>query len=230
MGLIIPNLGYIIPDMGINNLNLGKPESDGTGIAGALFSTVQQRLLALLFGHPETSFYTSEIIRTLQSGNGAVTRELARLEASGLILAGKIGNQKHYRANRRAPIFEELYGIVQKTVGLAGPLRQALAPFMPSIHAAFVYGSMAKGNDTARSDIDLMVISERLTYSDLFTALTEAEKILMRPVNPTLLSPEEWAQKRRDGNSFLERVAAQPKIFIVGAPEDLGAGDEPVSR
>src|SRR5215467_13498509 len=137
-------------------------------LSSALFSNVQQRVLALIFGHPERSFYTSEIVRNVRSGTGAVERELSRLERSGLVSTERIGNQKHYRANRASPIFEELHRLVMKTVGLTEPLRQCLAPYADKIKAAFVYGSVAKGTDTARSDIDLMVIGEDLTYSDLY--------------------------------------------------------------
>src|ERR1700683_3040194 len=132
--------------------------NEATSLSNALFSNVQQRVLALIFGRPERSFYTNEIVRTIHSGSGAVERELSRLEQSGLVSVERIGNQKHFRANRESPIFDELRGIVLKTVGLADPLRQSLAPYINKIKAAFVYGSVAKGADTARSDIDLMVI------------------------------------------------------------------------
>ncbi len=102
-------------------------------LSNALFSKVQQRVLALIFGNPECSFYTLEIVRNLNSGRGAVERELARLEQSGLVSVERIGNQKHYRANRGSPIFDELRGIVIKTVGLTEPLRQSLTPYLDKI-------------------------------------------------------------------------------------------------
>jgi predicted nucleotidyltransferase len=198
-----------------------------TGMAGALFSNVQQRLLALIFGHPETSFYWAEIVRTLQSGKGAIDRELARLERSGLVSVERIGNQKHYRANRDSPIFHELHSIVRKTVGLADPLRHSLQPFAERIRAAFVYGSIAKGTDSARSDIDLMVIGDNLTYSDLYSGLEQAEKILARPVNPTFLNLAEWKRKQAEKNSFIEKINSQPKLFIFGSEADLSNESEP---
>lgn len=214
--------------MGMNGPKMGKTRVSGGGIAGALFSNVLQRLLALIFGHPETSFYLSEIVQTLRSGTGAVERQLTRLEGCGLVSVERIGNQKHYRANRDAPIFQELYGIVQKTMGLSDPLRRALQPFAHRIKVAFVYGSIAKGTDTARSDIDLMVIGDDLIYSDLFSELEQAEKTLARPVNPTILDPSEWKRKRSEGNAFIEKVAGQPKIFVFGSEADLN--DEPKPR
>jgi predicted nucleotidyltransferase len=190
-------------------------------LSNALFSNVQQRVLALIFGNPKQSFYTSEIIRRVRSGTGAVERELARLEQSGLVSVQRIGNQKHYRANRESPIFNELRGIVLKTVGLAEPLRQSLAKYADNIRAAFVYGSVAKSTDTARSDIDLMVIGDDLTYSDLYAGLQKAEKVLQRTVNPTFLSYDDWQRKLVTKDSIIAKIDAQPKLFVVGSENDL---------
>ena len=118
-------------------------------LSNALFAKVQQRVLALIFGHPERSFYTSEIVRHVNSGVGAVERELAKLQNSGLVHVERIGNQKHYRANTMSPIFEELRGLVEKTVGLAEPIKRSFEPYASSIKSAFVYGSVAKQTDTA---------------------------------------------------------------------------------
>src|ERR1700756_961423 len=117
---------------------------EALSISNALFSKVQQRVLALIFGHPERSFYTSEIVRHVHSGTGAVERELSRLQSSGLVSVERIGNQKHFRANRQSPIFAELQSLVVKTVGLTEPLRKALQPHSSKIKVAFVYGSVAK--------------------------------------------------------------------------------------
>jgi predicted nucleotidyltransferase len=190
-------------------------------LSNALFSNVQKRLLALIFGRPDRSFYTSEIVRNMRSGTGAVARELSRLQRSGLVSVEKIGNQKHYRANRESPIFNELHSLVQKTIGLKEPLRQSLEPYADRITSAFVYGSVAKQTDTARSDIDLMVIAENLAYSDLYPGLQNAESVLSRPVNPTILEIEEWRRKRAQKNSFIEKISNQPKIFVFGSEADL---------
>ena len=190
-------------------------------LSSALFSNVQKRLLALLFGRPERSFYMSEIVRTIRSGTGAVERELQRLHRSGLVSMERIGNQKHYRANNESPIFNELHSIVQKTVGLTEPLRDALEPFANKIAIAFVYGSVAKQTDTAQSDIDLMIVADDVTYSDLFEHLQKAEALLGRPVNPTILDKEAWRRRRLTKNAFVEKVAGQPKIFILGSEADL---------
>lgn len=190
-------------------------------LSDALFSRVQQRVLALIFGHPERSFYTSEIVRTLRSGTGAVERELSRLERSGLVSAERIGNQKHYRANQDSPIFEELRGLVSKTLGLAEPIRESLQPFASAIKTAFIYGSVAKGIDTARSDVDLIVIGDELNYSDLYTAAQSAEGKLRRKVNPLFLSPRDWRRKASNKGSVIAKINEAPKIFIMGSEKDL---------
>jgi len=190
-------------------------------LADALFSTVQQRVLGLLFGQPERSFYASELIRLVGAGSGAVQREIARLEQTGLVTMRRSGAQKHYQANRRSPVFSELRNIVRKTVGLAEPLRAALSPLKSQITTAFVYGSFAKRKDTAASDIDLMVVSDSLTYGDVFKTLEPFSARLGRTVNPTVYSRAEWAKRLESGNAFVTRVLAQPKLWIVGKEHDL---------
>jgi predicted nucleotidyltransferase len=196
---------------------------EAVSISNALFSKVQQRVLALIFGHPERSFYTSEIVRRINSGTGAVERELSRLQRSGLVSVERIGNQKHFRANRESPVFAELQSLVVKTVGLTEPLRKALQPYSSKIKAAFVYGSVAKGSDTAQSDIDLMVIGDDLTYSDLYGTLQNAESLLQRKVSPLFLSVKDWQRKASQKDSFANKVKSQPKLFIVGSDRDIEA-------
>jgi predicted nucleotidyltransferase len=188
-----------------------------------LFSTVQQRVLGLLFGQPERSFYTGELIRLVGAGSGAVQREIARLEQSGLVTVRRSGAQKHYQANRKSPLFTELRSIARKTVGLAEPLRAALSPLESQIAAAFVYGSVAKRRDTAASDIDLMVLSDDLTYSDVFKVLEPVSGRLGRTVNPTVYSRADWSRRLKSGNAFVTRVLAQPKLWIIGGEHDLPA-------
>ncbi len=197
--------------MGINSI----------GLADALFSKVQQRVLGLLFVNADRSFYTNEIVRFIDSGIGVVQRELEKLAASGLVTTRKIGNQKHYQANRDIPIFEELRGIMLKTVGLADILRAALLPLSDKIHAAFVYGSVAKGNDTAKSDIDVFIIGDNLAYADLYNLLSTSEAKLGRPVNPSIYSMKELERKLMEKNTFVLRVLEQPKIFLLGSTDAL---------
>ena len=221
---LIPRSGFIIPNMGMKtgfrNHHFGTPS---TGVVDALFGKVQQRVLGVLFGNPRRSFYANEVIALASSGTGAVQRELRRLEASGLVTVTRVGNQKHYQANSGSPVFEELRALVLKTVGLADILRVALAPLSRDIRAAFVYGSIAKGQDTAASDIDLMVVSDRLTHAELFAALEQATAQLGRQVAPTIYSTKELAKRMRQENAFVMRVLAQPKLWLIGDERDLGA-------
>src|SRR6202035_1993816 len=144
-------------------------------MADALFTPVQQRVLRFLFGQPDRRFQSAELIRRVKGGVGAVHRQLARLERAGLVEVTPVGNQKHYQARRDSPVFADLQGLVVKTVGVVEPLRNSLNAKADSIHAAFVFGSIAKGSDHAGSDIDLMVLSDVLHYPDLFEAVQEAE-------------------------------------------------------
>jgi predicted nucleotidyltransferase len=193
------------------------------GLGDALFGRVRQRVLALLFGRPDQSFYANEVIGWVGAGTGAVQRELARLQASGLVIVTRIGRQKHYQANRAAPIFEELRGIVLKTSGLRDVLREALAPLEHDIRAAFVFGSLARGLDAAGSDVDLMVISDELTYAELFTSLEAAASQLSRPVNPTIYTWDDFKRRIDDQNPFVMKTVAQPRIWIIGNDDDLAA-------
>lgn len=192
-----------------------------TGLADALFSRTQQKVLGILFGRPERSFYASEVIGLAAAGSGAVQRELARLEQVGLVNVTRIGNQKHYQANPASPVFEEVAGIARKTFALAEPLRAALKPAWKKIDAAFVYGSIAKGSDTARSDVDLFVLSNSLTYPDLIRVLDRVRNQLGREVNPTLMSRAELKTMLDEQNAFATRVLEQPKLWIKGSIDDL---------
>ena len=213
INLINPILGVIIPFMG----------SITTGLSDALFSKTQRKLLALLFGHPDRSYFANEIVRHANSGIGAVQRELERLTRVGLLTVAPVGNQKHYRANPASPIYEELRGIVTKTFGVTDVLRDALAPLAKKIHVAFVYGSIAKGSESAASDVDVLIVSNSLTYADLFGALEEVSVRLGRKVNPTVYSPQELEKLVKQGNAFATRVLAQPKIWLLGNESDLDA-------
>lgn len=213
----MPILGINIPKMGTNT----KTPTTPTSLADALFSGTQQRVLGLIFGQPERSFYATELIGLTGAGSGAVQRELARLAQSGLVTMHPVGNQKHYQANPDSPIYAELCGIAQKTVGLAEPLREALAPLASKIRAAFVYGSVAKRQDTAASDIDLMLVSDKLGYADAFKVLEQVGVRLGRPVNPTLMTRKELAKRVADDNAFVTRVLAQPKLWLIGGENDL---------
>ena len=214
----IPKTGMIVPILGTRNPPRGPRRKS---LADALFTKTQQRVLGVLFGQPERSFYASELIRNAGTGSGAAQRELAKLEGSGLIAARRIGHQKHYQANAASPLYSELRNIVLKTVGLAEPLRDALRPLSKSIRAAFVYGSVAKATDQSASDIDLLIISDTLTYGDVFGALERLTRTLGRKVNPTVYTVAEFSKRARTENAFVTRVLEQPKLWVIGSEHDL---------
>ena len=209
--------------MGVSRQKGQGPSGPTASLADALFSSTQQRVLAILFGQPDRSFYAAEIIRMAASGSGAVQRELARLEQSGLVTGRRVGRQKHYQASRDSPLFAELAGIVRKTVGLAVPLREALRPLESRILAAFVYGSVAKKKDTARSDIDLLVIGDEVTYADIYAALEPYRSRLHREINATVYTRADVSKHLKEGSAFLKRVFGQPKLWIIGSERDLAA-------
>lgn len=198
--------------MGINQ----PQQATTSSLADALFPKVRQRVLGVLFGNVGKSFYANEVIALAQSGTGAVQRELVALAACGVLSATKIGNQKHYQANAASPVFEELRGLVLKTVGLADVLRAALAPLAGQIELAFVYGSVAKQQDTAQSDVDVLIVSASLGYADVFGALDGAASQLARKVNPTLYTPADLAKRVENDNAFVTKVLQQPKIWLIG--------------
>jgi predicted nucleotidyltransferase len=195
----------------------------GKGLGEVLFSATQRKVLALLFGSPERRYYGKEIISLSASGTGAVQRELEKLVAAGLVLTSKEGKQRYYSANPRSAIFDELRGIVLKTFGVAEPVRAALRPFAKKIRVAFIFGSVAKRDDTAGSDIDLLVVVDGVRYADLRDQLMKAEKIVGRPINPSLYSVEEFSAKIRSESAFVKRVVKQAKIMIAGTTDDLEA-------
>jgi predicted nucleotidyltransferase len=151
------------------------------------------------------------------SGRGAVQRELERLAESGMVVVTRVGNQKHYQANKDSPLFEELRSIISKTVGLQEPLRAALDPLADRISLAMIYGSIAKGREKAASDVDLLIVADKLTLEDVYAALAPVEKVLDRRVNPTLYTRKEFRQRRKAKNPFLARVLDGQTIALLGS-------------
>lgn len=187
-----------------------------SGLADALFTRTQQRVLSLIFGQPHRVFLQKELIDRAGSGSGSVRRELDRLTQSGLLIVERVGAQKHYQANRSAPIFDELRGIVMKTVALTDPLKKALWPLKKHIRLALVYGSVARGEDRAQSDIDLLVVADDLPLERLFARLDPVEKMLGRKVNPTTYTSAEYARRRKSATPFLQKVLAREHIVLMG--------------
>ena len=197
------------------------PPPTTAGLSAALFGKARRRVLGLLFGHPSRSFSVNDVLRFAQMGSGAIQRELKRLSESGLVTAVQQGNQRRYQANASAPIFDELCGIATKTFGLADVIVEALHPVANEIRCAFIYGSIAKGTDSATSDIDVLVIAESLDYARLVILLDDAEELLQRRIHVTILKPKEMSRKLNEDSAFVVRVLEGPKIFLIGSQDEL---------
>jgi predicted nucleotidyltransferase len=143
------------------------------------------------------------------------------LAAAGLIIVKQVGNQKRYQANQTTAFFADLRNLILKTFGLADVLREALQPIVKKIDVAFIYGSIAKQEDTVNSDIDLMIIGNDLTYADMFQLLEKSEAQLVRKINPIFYTSTEWLRKIKENNNFVRNVVKQPKIFLVGTESEL---------
>lgn len=193
-----------------------------TSIGDALFTKTQQKVLGLLYGKPDKSFYTNEIMRWASMGRGTVARELDKLVSAGLLKATREGNQNHYKANIKNPIYKELVSIVKKTFGVADEIKEILKVFDNNIELAFIYGSIAKGSDTESSDVDLMLVGKGLQYGEIMEALIPIEGTLQRTINPTIYDPQDFIAKLNEGNSFVTRVMELPKIMIKGVINDFG--------
>ena len=201
-------------------LDLKKPDiqtfRSRSALADALFSATQQRVLGLLFGQPDRSFFTTEIMSLVGAGRGAVQRELLRLQTSGIVTVKKIGNQKHYQASRESPIYEELCSIIRKTVGLQEPLRSAIENIQDRLQLAILYGSTVKGTDTAKSDIDVLIVSDSLTLEETINLFSPVESFLDRRISCTIYTSHEFAERRRKENPFITRVIEGPHVILAG--------------
>ena len=191
--------------------------SEEPSLADALFTSTQQKVLGLLFGQPDRSYFVTQIMARANAGRGAVQRELRRLEVSGLATVQMVGTQKHYQANPNSPLFDELCSIVRKTMGLEEPLRTAVESLPGEVIFAMIYGSVAKRTDTSGSDVDLLIVADGLTLEDVYAAVAPIEKLLDRQVSPTLYTTQEFSKRRDNQNPFLMRILGGPKIILMGS-------------
>ena len=195
--------------------------STATGLADLIFGRTRGAILALLYGRADQTFYTRQIAREVAASVGAVQRELENLRKVGLVVRTTLGSQVFYQANRDAPIFSEMHSLVNKTVGIFSTLSSALRPLSNRIAVAFVYGSVARQAETAKSDIDLMVVG-KASIDDVISHLASVEKNTGRQINPTVYSVSEFKAKITGGNHFLRTVLKNPKVFLLGDEDELG--------
>lgn len=184
-------------------------------IADALFGKTRRLVLALLFGQPDKAFYTREIVAAAGAGASQVQKELDQLTRAGLLIRERRANQVYFRVNAAAPVFAELSGLVAKTFGIADVVRAALAPLRDLIDAAFIYGSVARSEHHASSDIDVFLVGDIL-LSQLALPLSEVEKRLGRQISTTIFERKEFAGRLKKRDHFISKVLASPKIFLIG--------------
>lgn len=185
-------------------------------ITTALFSEGQSRVFRWVFGQPEREFHLNELLRLTGLSSASVQRELNKLADAGLVLSERVGNLRRFRANPQSPVFEELVDLTRKTLGAEPLLREALQPLAPDLQAAWIYGSYAKQTDTANSDIDVMIVGDGLSLSRVLKALAPVETELGRKINPTLYTPTEFAKRRVENDSFVNRVLEQTVLPLIG--------------
>jgi predicted nucleotidyltransferase len=216
----VPNIGTIVPNMGTR----------AGALSSILFSGSRRSILALLYGHADEQFYLREITRRAGTGIGATQRELRQLSEAGLIQDVRRGRQVYYQANRKNPIFVEMKSILAKTSGIRDILHEALTSLKDRIKLAFVYGSIARGEEKASSDVDLMVVGG-ISFSDVVSTLAKIETKLGREVNPTVYGPREFREKLAAKNHFLSAVAKENKLFVIGDEREFRRlGQERLAR
>ncbi len=183
-------------------------------------ASYRRQVLSLLLLHPERKLHVREIARLTRTAPGTLNKELTRLHEAGLLNRERVGNQVQYSANRSHQIYPELAAILRKTVGLANVLIEALAPLARDVKVAFVFGSIARGNETAGSDVDLLIVGG-LDFGSVVEALHPTQQQLGREINPKVFSVREWRAKLRSKDSFVREILAQPKIFLIGDDDEL---------
>ena len=194
--------------------------STTNGLADLLFGRTRGAILALLYGHADQSFYTRQIAREVNASVGGVQRELENLSRVGLIVRNPVGSQVFYQANRDAPIFREMQALVNKTIGVFSVLRSTLHSLSKRIVVAFVYGSVAREEETAQSDVDLLVVG-KASLDEVLSRLSPVEKTIGRSIHPTVYSVAEFKSKLASGNHFLNAVLKGQKVFLLGAEDEL---------
>jgi len=187
----------------------------------ALMPATRIGLLTAVLTQPDRWWYLSELARRQETTASSLQRELAALTEAEILLRRQDGNRVYYRANPDCPLLPELHGLIAKTTGLVGVLREALRPVEKRIRVACVYGSMARGEQDASSDVDLLVVG-RVGLKDLVPCISKAADRLARPVNPSVYSQAEFARKVAARNRFLRNVIAGDLLFVIGTPDELG--------
>jgi len=190
-------------------------------LASLIFSDYRRRVLGLLLLHPDTTYHVRELARLTGTSAGTLHKELSKLTKGGVLRRQEVGNQVRYGANRDCPVFEELASILRKTTGLVDVLADALSSVEKQIDLAFVFGSLARGDQDSSSDVDMMVVGE-LGFANVVQLLHPIQQTLQREINPVVYSLEEFRRRVGNGDSFIREVLTKPKLFVVGNENELG--------
>jgi predicted nucleotidyltransferase len=189
-------------------------------LASVLFGKARLAILALTYGHPDEAFHLRRIARFASTGMGVVQRELRILSDAGILERTVEGRQVYFQADRRCPIFDEIRGLITKTVGVVDIVRDALVALGDRVALAFIFGSVARGTAKRDSDVDLLVVGD-LSLGDIVDALAPAQERIGREINPTVYPRREFQEKLRARHHFLTQVLAQPKLFLVGDDREV---------
>jgi predicted nucleotidyltransferase/DNA-binding HxlR family transcriptional regulator len=189
-------------------------------LASLIFSEYRRRVLGLLLLHPERSFHVRELARLTGSSAGTLHKELSKLMQGGVLNRREVGNQVHYSANRDCPIFADLASILRKTSGLADVLSEALSGVAGQIDVAFVFGSLARGEQNSNSDVDVMVVGE-VGFSEVIQALYPSQAMLQREINPVVYLRAEFQRRVNTQEPFIAEVLSKPKLIVVGDENDI---------
>ena len=184
-------------------------------LAEAIFSGRQARLFQWLFGQPDRTFFLNELMRLTGLGSASLQQELKRLTGAGVVLSTRRGNLREFRANPASPVYPELVSLTRKTCGVPALLTQALEPLRPKLAHAWIYGSVAKQEDTSASDVDVMLVGEDLSLTEVLEHLQPAEQTLARKINPTCYTLKEFMFRRAEPDSFVNKVLAQPVVRLL---------------
>jgi predicted nucleotidyltransferase len=184
-------------------------------LASALFSDSQSKVYRWIFGQPDRQYHLSELRRLTGLGSASLQRELNRLAAAGLVRSEHRGNMRYFQAHAQSPVHTELVALTRKTLGVVPVLQEALAPLLPKLQAAWVYGSVARQTDTAQSDVDVMLVGNDLLLGEVLELLLPAEVQLGRKINPNCYTIEAFERRRLEPDSFINRVLSQPVLPLI---------------
>lgn len=189
-------------------------------LADFLLGPFRARVMSALLLRPDTAWHVRELARQLDALPGSINRELIKLAEAGILSRQQVGNQIHYRANRDCPVFEELAGLLRKTLGLAPVLAESLQPLAERIQCALVFGSVARGEESLHSDVDVLVIGD-VSFGEVVEVFHPAQSAIRREINPVVYRRGDFCAKLASNNTWAREVVEQPKLFLIGDANDF---------